>query len=379
MGVSALVGSAAFAAPNGFNDDNFYRCVIDSYFDGVSIQPNGGTTVLTPEQLASMTELDCRDYRITDITGIEKLTNLETVSLNDNEIEEADLSKNTKLETIDLNSNLLTSVILPASAKTVHLFDNDSTAMELDTSAATNLTLLDIHDAKFLGRILDLSKNTKLETLHADGTNLKSINLYGLKRLQTVQTVSTSVQGGTATTTIDGPVLILNTNYKAVEDTTNNASGAALTSIRHELNLGDYITPEGFIPRDEFLTDVDSNDNYRFDANYGKLAISGNTDSIKGFVQLAGYNIYVPINDPGYADDYNNPTIGDRPDGGTIGDDNEGEGVDVPSTSTGPTEEKKDNPNTSTASKLILGFSFLGAAAVAMAIKAVIKARAKRA
>ncbi len=172
-------------ANSAFDDDNFYRCVVDNYNSTVnhqhSIQDYARTTSikdnvkaakladhsqyyydddteqdsseltvsdsLTAEQLQIIYTLNCDQYGINSTKGIERLTNLETLYLRDNNISEINLTKNIYLSNVYLTKNKLTS---------------------LNISKNSNLYVLDVSGNPL--NVLDVSKNPGLETVFVDDT-----------------------------------------------------------------------------------------------------------------------------------------------------------------------------------------------------------------
>lgn len=93
------------AKEKGFDDENFYRCVIDNYnnFRGTSLTGNDAL----PDDAKKLTYLDCSRYGIEKVNGIEYLTNLKSVNLRGNKINNVNFSSNKLLEEIDLSNNNL--------------------------------------------------------------------------------------------------------------------------------------------------------------------------------------------------------------------------------------------------------------------------------
>ncbi len=364
LGVGVLGGSSAFAKPvnTNFDDDEFYQCVVDTYHgvitypvpmdagdggeggdstgggDGSNpaigiVAPNYTTENLTDEQLASITYLTCgtsNSYqnRPHNLKGIEKLTNLETLWLLSGEVTDADLSKNTKLTNIGINKNPLETLKLPASTKKLDLGHNSGAPVKIDMSQAVNIEELGIYYTA-VDNPFDTSKLTKLSTITLNSTGIKRIDLRNAKDVL--------ISGATTEPIIDADVTYA--NFPGQENADKNAKPTIDISriLRDDTISNRVVLFNG--------KEVTGGDYFTYDPATKLIAITDLSKFTDGYITLAGLKIALP---------------------------------EIP-TEADPGEEKKDNPNTSTASKLILGFSFLGAAAVAMAIKAVIKARAKRA
>ena len=112
-----------------------------------------------PDRLATLTSLTATDKGITDLTGLEEATGLQTLDLGDNEIVNlSTLSYLTSLQTLDLADNLITNVS--------------------DLSDLTALKQLDLRNNN-VGNVTPLSTMTHLRYLYLDGND----NLSNLKQL----------------------------------------------------------------------------------------------------------------------------------------------------------------------------------------------------
>lgn len=101
-----------YQIPNiSFNDENFYQCVIDNYNEEHNVLLSYDEN-LTDEQLSEIDSLWCNDKKIKSVLGIEKMSNLENIDLEDNELTSIDLSNNKKLRNLYLSDNKLSSVDL---------------------------------------------------------------------------------------------------------------------------------------------------------------------------------------------------------------------------------------------------------------------------
>lgn len=150
-----------------FDDDNFYKCVIDQYNEknGKSISYD---TSLTEEELLTIKSLVCsgknkdKSELIMSVKGIEKLSNITLLDLNGNDLKTINLSSNTKLKQLYLDFNELT---------------------ELDVSNNNELKYLSILSNKI--EDLNLEKNIELEYLQARGNLIKNISFLNNSKLRT--------------------------------------------------------------------------------------------------------------------------------------------------------------------------------------------------
>ena len=150
-------GSIAINAQN-FPDDAF-RTFVANY-------DTDKNNLLSPEELATVTKMECRDLGIADLTGIVYFTALEELNCTANRLTELDVSRNTALKKLYCGKNRLTSLNVNGNAalKDLLCFKNRLTA--LDVSKNTALTYLDCSNNQLTS--LDISKNTQLHTLYAD-------------------------------------------------------------------------------------------------------------------------------------------------------------------------------------------------------------------
>ncbi|WP_264535835.1 leucine-rich repeat domain-containing protein [Flavobacterium sp. N1736] len=172
-------------------DINFEKKLISRGLDlGI---PDG--KVLTAN-IASVTDLDLYKSSISDLTGIEGFTALETLYCGDNQITTLDFSKNTKLKQLECYQNKLTSLNLNSNPdlwyldcfsnklttldlsqnkllETVYCYDNLLT--NLNVSSLKKLESLDCPDNQLTN--LDVSTNTGLKQLHCYRNKLKSLDI----------------------------------------------------------------------------------------------------------------------------------------------------------------------------------------------------------
>ncbi len=342
LGLGVVAGSSAFAAPanSAFTDDNFYKCVISASNKDVANGGNGTslavTDNITDEQLASITKLLCSGLgaedsaKISSIAGIEKMTGLTDIDLDNNKISVANFSSNAALDTLLISKNALTSLVLPASVTSVQAHHNDTNVeLAIDASNATDLDYLDVESSK-LALPLDLSGAPALTQMKVNHTNIDVLDL-------THNPVINVVQGYG----MDNLIIKADVDYDEVAAT--GSTPAAFTVDITRIH-GDDLLISG---DDPYVYCGESECTY--DPTTKKITIASPT-KVKDYIQVNSYKLFVPL---------------------------AGEDLEVPSTSTGI--EEKENPDTSEASKLILGLSILGTAMLGVAVKAIVSARAKRA
>ena len=93
-----------------FDDENFYKAVVDAY-NKENKTSLSYITSLTDKQLKNIKSVSYSE-KIKSATGIEKLTGLSYLQLFDSELYSINLSKNTLLTKLDLSYNNLSSIDL---------------------------------------------------------------------------------------------------------------------------------------------------------------------------------------------------------------------------------------------------------------------------
>ena len=119
-------------------------------------------------ELESVKTIDAHSCGITDLTGVELLTNLETFDCQNNSIKEMDLSKNTKLAYLYCNDNELTDIDLSKNKALKTLSCQGNKCSVLDVSNLPKLNFLDAASESLKGICFDGS--TMLEKVYKEAT-----------------------------------------------------------------------------------------------------------------------------------------------------------------------------------------------------------------
>ena len=85
-----------------FPDKNFRNYILS--------QEYGADGILTPEEVTSITSMDCSGCDIADLTGIEYFTALQYLYCGNNNLATLDVSHNTNLQYLDCYNNNLTTL-----------------------------------------------------------------------------------------------------------------------------------------------------------------------------------------------------------------------------------------------------------------------------
>ena len=158
--ISVFLGDV-FLNETYFPDANF-RSALASI-----LEINEGDEI-TVDKIAATTELYVSYKSISDLTGIENFSALETFSCQENQLTEIDVSKNTALKSLNCSRNQLTSLDVSKNTALWNLYCNNNQLTELD-----------------------LSKNTVLTRLYCDNNQLATLDfsnqpdIYGYNHLDT--------------------------------------------------------------------------------------------------------------------------------------------------------------------------------------------------
>lgn len=136
-----------YQIPNiSFNDENFYQCVIDNYNEEHNVLLSYDES-LTDEQLSEIDSLWCNDKKIKSVLGIEKMSNLENIDLEDNELTAIDLSNNKKLRNLYLSDNKLSSIDLRNNKSLEKFFAyNNNFKKSLTVKRGTEINFLEFEN-----------------------------------------------------------------------------------------------------------------------------------------------------------------------------------------------------------------------------------------
>ena len=196
------------------NETNFPD---ETFRDYVKDFDKDGNDVLSPQEIAEVTEINVYNKSISDLTGIKYFTELETLMCYSNRLTSLDVSGCTELKGLICYNNQLAELDVSENAALVELncLNNDLTSLDvsgctelkglicynnqlaeldvsenaalvelnclnndltsLDVSDCTALTYLDCSDNRLTS--LDVSKNTELGWLNCSGNRLTSLDL----------------------------------------------------------------------------------------------------------------------------------------------------------------------------------------------------------
>jgi len=161
-----------------FIDDNFYECIIDNYNEQNKTNLDYSVS-LTDEQLKTLETLSCVGYEIEDVNGLEKLTELEFLYLNINNLTFLDVSKNEKLYHVSARYNKIENFVPNDELIYIDLGFNGLSSF--DSSNLPELYALFLDNNKLTE--IDLSKNLLLEEITIGNNNGEDDNKNNIKNL----------------------------------------------------------------------------------------------------------------------------------------------------------------------------------------------------
>ena len=265
--IASVINKGA-PANKAFDDDVFYKAVVDAYNkENKTSLPY--TTNLTDEQLSTITSISYIGYgkpsneKITSAKGLGKLTNLTYLYLYYNNLSSIDVSKNTALTTLILGYNNLSEIDVSKNTALTRLYLSGNNLNSIDLSKNTSLTSLYLENNKISE--IDLSNNTALKTLDLSVNNLNSINLSKNTSLTSLDLsgnnlISIDLNNNTSLTSLG-----LRVNNLSSIDLSNNT---ALTT----LDLSDNNISEIDLSKNTSLTSLDLRYN-----NLSSIDVSKNT------------------------------------------------------------------------------------------------------
>lgn len=168
----AAEGTGVALTAENFPDPVLLEAVSEKDYDG-----NG---TLSRSELSYISYLWLDDTGLSDLTGIELLTGLETLYCDDCELTHADLSRNTALTSLSLRNNPLESYVLPAGLEDLDLSKCGLT--ELDVTGLARLERLNVSQNQLTA--LDVSGMAYLESLDAADNRLTELKVAGCARLE---------------------------------------------------------------------------------------------------------------------------------------------------------------------------------------------------
>lgn len=255
-----------------FDDENFYKCVIDNYNDENS-KSVSYTTNLTNSQLSSINGLWCSGKNISSVVGLNKLSSLTYLDLSKNpHLKKIDMSGLNKLNNFNINYNYLLTSTINKVDKKLYFPINQKYIINTNVILPTQFSISNITDSMNRiesEKINDNSFYVKLSTVYDNEININYYNSVSKKTSSFYEDVR-----GFSFEEYDNIVLLNNDTY----------------SIKPQINPSDDSVLNSFYLQNNCNSDALSIDGNTIKALKGKNC----SVTIKNDSNL--YSIDVPIN-----------------------------------------------------------------------------------
>ena len=175
--INAYIATNIYKEPANkyFDDDKFYKCVVDAYNkENKASIPY--TQSLSDSQLGSIKKVIVSDYaEVKSAKGVEKLTALTVLYVENNKLTTIDVSNNTALTGLNVERNQLTTLDVSKNTALTYLsvFSNQLTTLDVSNNTALTELRVDYNQLT----TLDVGKNTKLTELNVDNNQLTTIDV----------------------------------------------------------------------------------------------------------------------------------------------------------------------------------------------------------
>lgn len=131
--------------------------------------------ILSDEEVAGVTEIDCSNQGLISLSGIERFTNLWTLQCENNRLTNIDVSKNTELRTLWCHNNQLTNIDVSQNVKINYLRVENNQLTSLDVTKNAYLSTLYCESNQLTS--LDITKNAYLSNLYCYDNQLTSLDV----------------------------------------------------------------------------------------------------------------------------------------------------------------------------------------------------------
>lgn len=166
--------SYTYAQTTYIADSRFEQALI-----ALGIDTDGANHSVLTTSISGVTSLDIRptnEYiKISDLTGIEDFTSLETLLCGKNSLTSLDVSNNAALKKLDCPENQLTSLNLIGAVNLESVYCDLNQLTSLDVSQNLKLNYIKCFSNRLTS--LDLSANTMLTYIKCDANPLTSLNV----------------------------------------------------------------------------------------------------------------------------------------------------------------------------------------------------------
>lgn len=151
-------------------DDNFEQALIDLGLD---------TTLdnyVTTATIEVVTSLDVSDKQISDVTGLEAFTALQTLNISNNNLSSLNTAANTSLQNLNCSQNVITNLNILENASLLELNASNNQLTTVETYASFDLQRLEISNNKLENLVL--SGNYALVYADCSFNKIKSLEVF---------------------------------------------------------------------------------------------------------------------------------------------------------------------------------------------------------
>ena len=184
MAVMAQPAPKTYAEVVGveINDTNFTDAELRSYLTQFADRNRDG--YLSSSEIEDLTYMSFRGIKLTSLSGIEYLTNLQSLEIINCNLPSLDLSSNKALKRVECTDSHLTTLTLGKLPALTELRCSNNQLASLNVTGCPNLTNLNCWSNQI--ESLNLSKCTSLTTLGCSDNLLTTLNVKGCTALTTL-------------------------------------------------------------------------------------------------------------------------------------------------------------------------------------------------
>ncbi len=164
---------------------------------------------------------------ITNLSGIEHFVNLECLYLNNNKVEDIDLSKNKALHTLTCNQNQLSTLDVSNNTELTFLYCESNKLTTLDFAKNTELRILYCRSNQLTA--LNISKNTALTSLSCSSNQLTTLDVSNNTELTSLGCSSNQLTALDVSNNTELTYLDCDSNQLTTLDVTKNTKLTYLT------------------------------------------------------------------------------------------------------------------------------------------------------
>ncbi|MFV8341473.1 T9SS type A sorting domain-containing protein [Flavobacterium sp. XS2P39] len=222
-----------------------YTLIPDVNFENkliaLGIDTDGLNGKITISNIANITSLDLSNFGISNLSGIEQFTSLETLICSGNSLSTINVFNNTALKYLDCSNNPLITLDVSKNKLLTELYCDGVVTITnknstIKNTTAAQLIVLDLSNNLFLTKLscsdnqlvsLDVSKNTFLTDINCSNNSLQNLNLSNGNNTKMLN-VNFKSNSSLSCINVDDPAFS-NTNWTEAKDATAIYSKTACT------------------------------------------------------------------------------------------------------------------------------------------------------